>query len=126
MLAAQPDRDLPGEQRMTAAELTLSMAGQGVIVTGAASGIGRRTAELFAGAGAVVTACDIAAVDPRTPDGTLRVVSGDLTDEDSVRAAVETADSNSPLRALVHCAGIFDGPTGNRISRSGTASSPPT
>src|SRR4029077_16177032 len=36
------------EAQTTADDLTLSMDGKSVIVTGAASGIGRRTAELFA------------------------------------------------------------------------------
>jgi NAD(P)-dependent dehydrogenase (short-subunit alcohol dehydrogenase family) len=90
--------------------LSLRVDGQSIIVTGAASGIGRRTAELFAEAGATVTACDINPIDPRTSHGDLRVRVGDVGDEGYISSVVADADSVSPLRAVVHCAGIFDGP----------------
>jgi 3-oxoacyl-[acyl-carrier protein] reductase len=90
--------------------LSLRVDGQSIIVSGAASGIGRRTAELFAEAGATVTACDINPIDPHTSHGDLRVRVGDVGDEDYISSVVADADSVSPLRAVVHCAGIFDGP----------------
>lgn len=83
-----------------------SMDGQQVVVTGAASGIGHRTAEVFAGAGASVIACDIRDWD--VPDGMTGVV-GDLSDESGVDKVVAAISPSAPLGALVHCAGIFDG-----------------
>jgi NAD(P)-dependent dehydrogenase (short-subunit alcohol dehydrogenase family) len=91
-------------------DLTLSMDGKSVIVTGAASGIGRRTAEFFVQAGAHVTACDIREVDPLTPHGKMEVSVGDLSDEQHVRSMVDHVAAEEPLAGLVHCAGIFDGP----------------
>ena len=90
-------------------DLTMSLDGVGALVTGAASGIGRRTAELFREAGAEVTACDIHGVDPSTRHGTLRAVASDLSTDEGVRLAVaETQAGNAPLGCLVHCAGIMD------------------
>jgi NAD(P)-dependent dehydrogenase (short-subunit alcohol dehydrogenase family) len=81
-----------------------------VIVTGAASGIGRRTAELFVEAGATVTACDINPIEAATPHGELKPIVGDVGDEDYVEAVVAAAGATTPLSAIIHCAGIFDGP----------------
>ena len=91
-------------------DLTLSMEGKSVIVTGAASGIGRRTAEFFVQAGARVTGCDIRAVEPVTAHGKMEVSVGDLSNEDHIRSMVDRVADDGPLAALVHCAGIFDGP----------------
>jgi 2-keto-3-deoxy-L-fuconate dehydrogenase len=93
-----------------AAELDLGMPGRGVIVTGAASGMGRRTAGLFRRAGAEVLATDITAVDASTPAGPIRTLSGDISDEEFVRSLVRLA-SEEGFSAVVHCAGIHD-PTG--------------
>jgi NAD(P)-dependent dehydrogenase (short-subunit alcohol dehydrogenase family) len=98
------------QAQTTAHDLTLSMDGKSVIVTGAASGIGRRTAELFVQSGAQVTGCDIRAVDPITAHGKMEVSVGDLSSEEHVRSTVDRAAGDGPLAALVHCAGIFDGP----------------
>jgi NAD(P)-dependent dehydrogenase (short-subunit alcohol dehydrogenase family) len=100
--------DLQGPPRDV--DVTLSMDGKGVIVTGAASGIGRRTAELFVQARAHVTGCDIREVDPVTPHGKLQVSTGDLSSEEYVKSVVATAGDDRGIAALVHCAGIFDGP----------------
>ncbi len=95
---------------VTESNLTLRMDGQGVVVTGAASGIGRRTAELFVEAGAVVTACDINAIEPIEGDGEFRSIIGDIADEGYVKEVIAGAVGSSQLAAVVHCAGIFDGP----------------
>ena len=91
-------------------DLTLRLDGRSVIVTGAASGIGRRTAELFVEAGATVTACDINPIEAATPHGELKPIVGDVGDEDYVEAVVAAAGATTPLSAIIHCAGIFDGP----------------
>ena len=92
-------------------DLLLSLPGRGVIVTGAASGMGRRTAELFAEAGAAVTATDISPIDPETEHGALHVSTGDVADEHYVRSLVEASVTTQRLAAVVHSAGIHD-PTG--------------
>jgi NAD(P)-dependent dehydrogenase (short-subunit alcohol dehydrogenase family) len=92
-------------------DLVLSMAGERVIVTGAASGIGRGTAELFLKAGAIVTACDRRPFDLDFPGpGEVRISIGDLAEETYVQAMVEDAAADQPPAALIHCAGVFDGP----------------
>ncbi len=99
------------------------MAGRVAVVTGAASGMGRATAHLFADEGASVAVLD------RTDDGVAAVVAEilaaggtaggwtvDVTDGEAVRRAVdEIADRLGPPDILVNNAGIsrpapIDGP----------------
>jgi NAD(P)-dependent dehydrogenase (short-subunit alcohol dehydrogenase family) len=61
------------------------LAGKVALVTGAASGLGRATAERFAAEGASVAFADVRS--PEVPDGCLGVVA-DVTDEASIEAAV--------------------------------------
>ncbi len=86
--------------------ITLRVRGN-TVITGAASGIGRRTAELFVEAGAHVTATDLNSVEAKTPWGELHVSQGDISDEDYVVRLLDEASVDGPLRSLVHCAGIF-------------------
>ncbi|MGK2928158.1 MAG: SDR family NAD(P)-dependent oxidoreductase [Acidimicrobiales bacterium] len=100
-----------------------SVAGRVAVITGAASGMGRATAHLFADEGALVAVLD------RTADGVEDVVaeiedSGgraggwtvDVTDGDAVRAAVdEIVDRLGPPDIVVNNAGVslpapIDGP----------------
>lgn len=100
-----------------------SVAGRVAIITGAASGMGRATAHLFADEGALVAVLD------RTAEGVDEVVaeiedSGgraggwavDVTDGDAVRAAVdEIVDRLGPPDIVVNNAGVslpapIDGP----------------
>ena len=99
------------------------MAGRVAVITGAASGMGRATAHLFADEGALVAVLD------RTSDGVDAVVTEiagaggraagwvvDVTDGDAVRAAVaEIADRLGPPDIVVNNAGVslpapIDGP----------------
>jgi NAD(P)-dependent dehydrogenase (short-subunit alcohol dehydrogenase family) len=79
------------------------------IVTGGASGLGLATARRLTELGARVVIVDL-------PDSSgeetakelgrgTRFVPADVTDEGAVSAAIEAAQTNGPLRALVHCAG---------------------
>lgn len=58
--------------------------GKNVVVTGAASGMGRSTAELLVKAGANVYAMDISSIDI---DGVCKKISVDLSDKDSIDKA---------------------------------------
>lgn len=91
------------------------LAGQGAIVTGAGSGIGRATAELFAeeGAGVVIAERDpasgsaVAAAITAT-GGRALFVRTDVTDEASVRTMVSAAlEAFGAIHVLVNNAAIF-------------------
>jgi NAD(P)-dependent dehydrogenase (short-subunit alcohol dehydrogenase family) len=87
------------------------------LVTGAASGIGRATAELFAAMGARVVASDIdaeggaATVAGINEAGRAAVFSpGDVTDDDQVAALVTlTVDTYGRLDCAANCAGVGAG-----------------
>lgn len=75
------------------------LAGQVVLVSGAASGIGAACAAAFAAAGARVIGADVAPV-----AGDVEARQCDVADEGSVRACFEGLER---LDVLVHCAGII-------------------
>lgn len=79
------------------------------VVTGGASGLGRATAVRLAEAGARVVLLDLPTSDGARVAANLGpqavFSAGDVTDPDSVAAAVAMAAEEAPLRVLVHCAG---------------------
>src|ERR1700746_1228539 len=85
------------------------LRGRRILITGAASGIGQRTAELFAAEGAALTrlACDrrrLASV-ARETGGT--AVEADVTQESSVTRAVEQgAGAMGGIDGVVNAPGI--------------------
>jgi len=78
------------------------------IISGGASGLGEATARVLAAAGVTVVVADL------NEEGGKRVatevggqfVRTDVTDEESVQAAVDAAFAAGPLRVAVSCAGI--------------------
>ena len=72
------------------------------LVAGGGSGLGGATARMLAGAGANVVVADLKG---EAPQGA-RFVETDVTDEQSVRAAVDAALELGDLRGAINCAGI--------------------
>lgn len=73
-----------------------------VVITGAASGIGYATAELFRDEGAIVFGLDIA---PTVPDG-VTYVECNVADRGSVDAAIEVCAQHGRIDVLANVAGI--------------------
>ncbi|WP_246135937.1 SDR family NAD(P)-dependent oxidoreductase [Mesorhizobium intechi] len=94
-------------------------AGKRVFVTGAATGIGRATAEYLADEGARVLGAGLdgeegKALAGRYGEGQLIFRECDLTREEEVQSAVTAATERlGGLDAIVNCAGIY--PTGKRL-----------
>ncbi|GAA3941509.1 SDR family NAD(P)-dependent oxidoreductase [Actinomadura viridis] len=91
----------------------MDIRGKAVLVTGAASGLGRATAQRLVTAGAHVVLLDLESSDGElvakdlgaAAEGRVRFAAADVTDSDQVAAAVRAATELGELRALVHCAG---------------------
>ncbi len=88
------------------------------IVTGAASGLGRATAEALVGAGASVYGIDLpGSIERAAPCDGLEYVAADITSPTEVAHAVQVAAAAGPLRTVVNCAGI--GPSARILGRQG-------
>jgi len=74
------------------------LGGRHALVTGAASGIGKAVAERFEAAGATVTRADLSPTDIG--------ICVDVSDEESVLAAFDSAEADRPLTDVVHSAGV--------------------
>ena len=91
------------------------------VITGAASGLGEATARHFASLGAQVTLLDR---DTERGNQVAEEINGtfvetDVTDEESVKAAIATATSTmGGINAVVNCAGIA--PAAKTVGRDGT------
>lgn len=87
----------------------MQLEGTSTLVTGGASGLGFATAARLVSRGASVVLLDL----PGSPGEEAleqlgekaRFVPADILDEDQVSAALDAAEQNGPLRAVVHCAG---------------------
>ena len=91
------------------------------LVTGGASGLGRATTERLLAAGAQVVMVDLNAevgqqVATELGDAA-HFVTADVTNEEQVQAAIDTATGIGPLRVVVNCAGVAT--PGKLVSRKG-------
>ena len=102
----------------------MNLTGSAALVTGGASGLGRATVTALLQAGAHVVIADL----PSSPGAAVaeelagagprvRFVPCDVTDPDTVRAAVDAAGEPGPLRVAVSCAGVAT--PGRMLSRGG-------
>jgi NAD(P)-dependent dehydrogenase (short-subunit alcohol dehydrogenase family) len=83
--------------------------GLSALVTGGASGLGLGTARHLVGHGARVVLLDLPGSEGDKAAASLgeaaRFVPADITDTAAVEAALDAAQENGPLGAVVHCAG---------------------
>jgi NAD(P)-dependent dehydrogenase (short-subunit alcohol dehydrogenase family) len=86
----------------------MQIQGANALVVGGASGLGAATARRLAGQGATVTVADVQAEKGRALAAELggRFAECDVTNPESVQAAVDTAAQDGPLRISVCCAGV--------------------
>ena len=111
-------------QTTTSLPAALNLRGTSVLVTGAASGIGRATAIVLAQLGADLLVTDRAPLDDIRAEleqlgVTCTAEQGDLTSD----AFIAALFARQPLRAVAHCAGSWKAATGARITTGRTASS---
>lgn len=97
----------------------MEIADTAAVITGGASGLGAATARRLAADGVKVVLVDL---QDDLGDAVAEQVGGayvhaDVTDEDQVQAAIDTAVEMGPLRILVNCAGIA--PPARTINRDG-------
>ncbi|WP_235735528.1 SDR family NAD(P)-dependent oxidoreductase [Nocardioides alcanivorans] len=99
----------------------MDLTGVSALVTGGASGLGAATARRLAAAGAHVVVIDLNEELGKEFAAGIggSFALGDVTDPAAVEAALDTAEENGPLRALVHCAG--KGGTVRLVNRDGSA-----
>lgn len=83
------------------------------VVTGGASGLGLATAGILVSAGAHVVLLDLPTSNGPASATALgeraRFAPVDVTDEHSVRTALDVAAGLGPMRVAVNCAGVGDG-----------------
>jgi NAD(P)-dependent dehydrogenase (short-subunit alcohol dehydrogenase family) len=88
----------------------VDVTGSVAVVTGGAGGLGVAAARHLLAAGAAVVLLDLPSSGGEDAAAALgeaaSFVAADVTDETSVRAALDVAESRGPLRVAVTCAGI--------------------
>src|SRR5262249_4764951 len=94
--------------RILYAASAMSLQGTSAVVTGGASGMGEATGRRLAAEGAEVVVVDRDADKGKAVASDIKGLfcEADVTDEESVRAAVAAAVELAPLRTCIHCAGV--------------------
>ncbi len=80
----------------------MDIRGRTFLIAGGGSGLGAATALMLGGAGANVVVADLKG----GAGGNARFVETDVTNEGSVKAAVEATLENGPLHGAINCAGV--------------------
>ncbi len=87
-----------------------ALAGKGVLVTGAASGIGEATVRRLTDEGATVVGFDLAAQGPQNLEGHFDYLRGDVLDAAAVQSGVAAVvERVGRLDGVVHSAGVGGG-----------------
>jgi NAD(P)-dependent dehydrogenase (short-subunit alcohol dehydrogenase family) len=97
----------------------MNLQGQVAIVTGAASGLGRATAEALAAEGAIVAMLDLdgAALEPVASAVRGHAFALDVADAAAAEAVLPEIEVLGSVRALVNCAGVA--PAARMVGRDG-------
>ena len=101
---------------------TTDIKGHLVLVTGAASGIGKEIATSFIKRGAIVAACDknisaLQAIKNEVNNKDFHIFEVDFVNEDSIINCVSKVESDlGPLKAVVNCVGIL-GKNGEKVEQ---------
>ena len=99
---------------------TTDIKGHLVLVTGAASGIGKEIATSFTKRGAIIAACDkniaaLQAIKNEVSNKDFHIFEVDFVNEDSIINCVSKVESDlGPLKAVVNCVGIL-GKNGEKV-----------
>src|SRR6185503_872373 len=99
----------------------MQISGQGAIVTGGGSGLGRATAETLAQAGARVLVVDLDEANGRAVAKAIsgRFAHADITDQAALEAAIAVGrEALGPARILVNCAAV-GGPPLRTVGKDG-------
>jgi len=79
-----------------------------VIVTGAASGMGLATAEVFLGHGWTVVGLDVVAAEPVATSGTFLPAVADVRDRDALASAIDAVlQADAAIDAVANIAGVY-------------------
>ncbi|GEM_PF-850894 len=85
----------------------LNLTGQRIVLTGAASGIGRATASVLASLGADLVLADVAGLDATLTDLAAKGVSATAVQGDLLApGGIERLFEFGPVNAVAHCAGV--------------------
>ena len=101
---------------------TTDIKGHLVLVTGAASGIGKEIATSFIKRGAIIAACDknisaLQAIKNEVNNKDFHIFEVDFVNEDSIINCVSKVESDlGPLKAVVNCVGIL-GKNGEKVEQ---------